>query len=762
MDIGFFLSLFGDPVAQEKLESADARALVSFVERYAQHVASVVEVRCREGWELVVLDFQTGRPQRSTYDVKRCERIGVRFNIHGEMPRVYMLRADFPDTDHQQLTIECEPRVICIDDRPWAEARLTWTPAELVQRVLAWFSRAIRGELHDARQPVDPVLSGSPLSFLISRRTLEDAASKDLVGVHNTDHQKTLRVMPLQDFTGSPENVDPVCAVAYCVSPEKMTRMQFAPTSLGSLAAILEERGIDLIKDLRDKLSGWLNESEAWRLQARFVVIVEMPIISPRHEQQPGTDLRAYMTEQSAGDIAVSLGIAIPDVPGSTGTVGFVRSVGIIEADQEAVNKITVQIAEIHYEFDQLLATQLTGRKAVDDRTVVMVGAGAIGSHVAGCLVREGRFSWTVIDDDILLPHNIGRHTGRNNDVTNNKANLVATSLNNVLNDCANNARPIPANLFAEEPLRIEIDAALNGADIIIDATASVLAERHLSDHSSSARRVSIFFTPSGDGAVLLVEPADRSCTLRDLEAQYLGLVTHEERLTGHLVSPEDTFVYTGACRAVTNIIPESRIMVLSGLIAGGLTNAIDVPEGVIQVWSMGEEGNVDTHIFSPSHVSRQEVAGWEVTVDAGVVEGIMAKRADCLPNETGGILFGVVDIPGKRIHIVHGGSAPPDSEQTSTGFVRGTAGVQEHIDRTFEETRGQVRYVGEWHSHPPRVAPVPSRTDLLQIDWLAALFDMDTLPALMLIAGDHSYSIILANMVADNADAPEIAGYSP
>ena len=42
--------------------------------------------------------------------------------------------------------------------------------------------------------------------------------------------------------------------------------------------------------------------------------------------------------------------------------------------------------------------------------------------------------------------------------------------------------------------------------------------------------------------------------------------------------------------------------------------------------------------------------------------------------------------------------------------------------------------YVGEWHSHPPRATPLPSRTDLRQIDWLAALFDMDSQPALMLI----------------------------
>ena len=85
------------------------------------------------------------------------------------MPFVVMHRDEFPDTEHQQLVPEGHPAVICIDDRPWAEALLTWTPTELIERILTWFRRAARGELHDARQPLDPVLLGSPLSLIIPR-----------------------------------------------------------------------------------------------------------------------------------------------------------------------------------------------------------------------------------------------------------------------------------------------------------------------------------------------------------------------------------------------------------------------------------------------------------------------------------------------------------------------------------------------------------------------------------------------------------------
>ena len=95
-----------------------------------------------------------------------AERVGILFVRQDAQPLVTILRDDFPDTEHQQLVPEGCPATICIDDRPWGEARLTWTPAELVERILSWFRRAGRGELHDSRQPLDPGADGKPPQLL--------------------------------------------------------------------------------------------------------------------------------------------------------------------------------------------------------------------------------------------------------------------------------------------------------------------------------------------------------------------------------------------------------------------------------------------------------------------------------------------------------------------------------------------------------------------------------------------------------------------
>jgi tRNA A37 threonylcarbamoyladenosine dehydratase len=79
--------------------------------------------------------------------------------------------------------------------------------------------------------------------------------------------------------------------------------------------------------------------------------------------------------------------------------------------DQRALDAIPIEVADVHIEFDQERAAELAGLPQADARKVILVGAGTIGSQTAMIIAREGRFSWTVVDDDRLLPHNLARHS---------------------------------------------------------------------------------------------------------------------------------------------------------------------------------------------------------------------------------------------------------------------------------------------------------------------------------------------------------------
>ena len=743
-----WLAGFDALVCGSALRNPSAAALVGFVNRYAGTVATFVEARRRGKHELVVLDIRTGAPQAPVYPIRRTERVGILFVREGSMPFVAMLRDDFPDTEHQQLVPEGHPAVICIDDRPWAEALLTWTPTELIGRILVWFRRAARGELHDARQPLDPVLLGSPLSFIIARSILATDAAEDLIAEHDLKQATILRIKRVADIGKITKGLEPICIATYRVQPERMQRLRYAPVTLGGLAAMLDARGIELYTDLTARFTKWLSEGEtaAWRINARFAIIVEMPIMSPRGEQQKGVDLRAFVSEQSAGDIATALGVALKTEAKDQGSkVGYVKRLGHPAIGRQAVDAIVVQAAEVHFEFERDLATRLAGRSAPDTRKAVLFGAGAIGSHLADYLVREGRFHWTVIDDDRLLPHNLARHIARNDQTSRHKAVILADYLNATLAGEGAVAQPVSANLFADGEQGAAIGEALAEADLIIDATASVPASRFLSDHKAQARRLSTFFNPSGEAAILLAEPVGRALTLRDLEAQYLGLVLRTGRLADHLGRLAETVAYTGACRAITNRIPQSRVSVLAGLAAAGVGNAADGTEAVISIWTLTSNDEVTLDSVPAELVSHYRAHRWQITINGGLAARIRAMRDARLPSETGGMLFGLVDIPAKSIHLVDASPAPPDSKERPGGFIRGTQGVEALMEKVRRKTAGQVRYVGEWHSHPPYTSARPSPVDARQIDWLAALMEMDSMPALMLIAADKQIAVIFA-----------------
>ena len=747
MDVNAWFSNF-EVIAIDKLKLSTASAFVRFAERHAASNLKVVETRRYESLaELVIIDFRTGCPQRPVYPIKPMERLAVRFMSDDVMPIVYVLRSDFPDTPHQYLPVEGDPPAICIDDRDWQEARLTWTPPEFVRRILTWFERASKGELDDARQPLDPVMAQSPYMFIILRDDLEQADNIDLVFVKDNNNSilRGKRPDKLEEFER------PLfCFFIYRVEPETMKRLRYAPDNLGSLHDMLLERGINLFQDINARFLSWLNQPAVLEryVKTSFAVIVEMPIIAPDEKIKDGADLRAFIAPNNSwGDIAVNIGIAHRAPSESKSKVGYVWNFINPTPDIDAVRKIKLDSAEVHYAYDRILAADLSGQATPDERKVVIVGAGAIGSHVADCLSREGRFQWTVIDDDLLLPHNLARHIGQNYHITAGKAVLVAGAVASKFEGADPAAKYIVAKAIAdnEEKTEQQISKALNEADIIIDATASVAAGRYLSDHPSKARRVSVFFNPKGTAGILLTEPENRHLTLRDLEAQLFSLMGREDELANLLAPPEEVVAYTGGCRAITNRMPESNVMTLSGLIAHGIGVAVNQPGPVMNTWSLSPSGAVK-FIESTCEAMKCFHAGdWRICADSRLIQRVLKMRNEKLPNETGGVMTGVFDIPAKCIHLTDAAPAPADSKESPNGFTRGSAGVLEYLEEVSERTNGQVCYVGEWHSHPSCVPTYPSAIDLEQIDWLSTLFDSYSSPTLMLIAGDKDVRIILA-----------------
>lgn len=189
---------------------------------------------------------------------------------------------------------------------------------------------------------------------------------------------------------------------------------------------------------------------------------------------------------------------------------------------------------------------------------------------------------------------------------------------------------------------------------------------------------------------MLLVQDREGKVDHRALEAAYYGLILTKAQLADHLSQSANAIPYAGACRSVTNRIPAARAVALSGLAAMGLSKAIDRDEALVQVWSLADSGAIGIcarHVEPP----RLHPSLWRIFIDPDVERRLRSMRAEHLPNETGGVLMGVVDVAAMRIDVVDAWDQPPDSRGSAALFERGTGGLKQRVFDVMERTLDQV-----------------------------------------------------------------------
>lgn len=721
-----------------------AREAAAFVASGAIPGVALVEARHTAGGSHVALhlDIEVERPQDLACDIRAVEPVAVVFGAGGHAPSVLALRADFPDTMHQNAIPSGFPRSLCVDDRPWAEAQLTFTVADFIRRIQLWLAKAAKGELHDPAQPLEPLFFGSALKILVPRAALaerEDPA--ELIGFAHPDNPDIVVTRLVGKDVRADGHPNGFVVVPLRAAPQQTGRLRQSPATLAALAAELAQCGVDLGAEIARRVIAWagLQKDDLRRLSSRLAIIAAFPVEGA--DGKTADDLRAFVTESTAGEVGAALGVIERNVSDVGSGSGYVRLIGVKE--HKPVPALDIVPAEVHLDFSRDLGAAIGGQEAPDTRAAVMIGAGSLGSQVAVNLAREGRFQWTLVDNDALLPHNLARHALFSSDVGLPKAIAVARRMHGLLDEPIGH---LACNVLApSDNLKEALADRLKAADIILDASASIAVSRYVADlPDASGRRLSLFFNPAGTAVVLLSEGTGRDVTLRDLESQYHRILRTEAALADHLQPRARGLRYSGSCRAVTNRISASQAALLSAIAARGITAALKEDDAAIRIWSVSDESEVRLHLRRAAEVKRVTLGDWIVTYDTNVEAEVAALRDRNLPRETGGVLLGISDTSRRSIHIVSALPQPDDSQGSVTRFERGVAGLQEVVAAAAEASLHQVRYVGEWHSHPAGSSTMPSTIDLSQLCWLTEELENEGLPALMAIAGDHGAITLL------------------
>jgi len=731
-----YVEPLGIIVKRENLTIPKARTLADALAEGSIQFAAFLECHIHEDSEIVIFEIEVEVPQLVKNAINSRERIAVVFKKpDNSIPEVLALRADFPKVPHLNLRDSEFPRSLCLYEEQYRDLKRRWTAPRFVERIRQWFALTAKGKLHQDDQPLEPILLGSCGNILLPHDLLnkDDKDLPDQIFLTATDKSCAFFIAHRNQPTVITSLS--ISASIHRCPPKQHGIIHSRPKSLSELAEILKGGDFSLLDDLRKRLKHWFNNDliDKKNLKSSFVLIILCPKTRAERTTTESTDIWAFAVDDTLKEVGIKIGLW--ETQPQSGDLGLLVPTDTTKCGED------IQIDPLNpcFELTRKLAANLNGFPETEELSITAIGAGALGSQVVMNLARTGFGRWILIDNDRLMPHNLARHALNAWHLGLPKSLTLSYEANQICRD-QNLFRAIPVDIFCPEKNKSDVDKALTGSNIILDMSASVTVARHITlNIESSARRVSLFLTPTGNDLVLLAENSDRSIRLDALEMQYYRAIIEEDRLKGHFAPPEGRRRYGQSCRDITSTLPQHFVALHAAIGGRTFREVCQTDIAHIKIWRADEKGNVNFIDVGISPVICHQVNDWIICADEKLISKLSRLRLDKLPNETGGVLLGSFDLERQIIYIVDTIPSPQDSQEWPTLYIRGSQGLKRKVDNVAQQTDGMLEYIGEWHSHPNNTDTKPSGDDVQVFSWLTERMDLDGLPALMMIVGQNN-----------------------
>lgn len=736
----FFEANFPGEVAGKSLSHPAAAAMARLLDSGAYSGATLCTCRQARGQavnpELLIVDVEVALGQRATVnDIRSVERIGIAYGRPDILPAVYPLRDDFPvEVPHLNLAGRGMPRSLCLFDMPPEEALRLSTPFVLIERVRFWMRETAYGRLHGDDQPLDPVFLGAAIQLILPHGM--DEQIDMFLAFRRSDRDDAPVIL-------SPVDKDQMAGVrgmsVIVIETKSLPhgRLREVPVNVAELIEAYRERGIDLVPAFITTLRAWLPKPHWKQLSDRNCLIILRTPLEREPGRVDGLATKAFFTDCKAGELAERLG-AFHEASGFVGVLLTQPPIDI-----ETLRKLALAPMDVYRPFDRAMALSASGVGESPNATkrVLLVGAGALGSQIALTAARMGLGSWTIVDADYLLPHNMARHALSHFHVGRPKADALAYEIRGLLGEGA--ASSLVAGI-EDSPGDV-----LSSAEMVIDTSASVPAARWIATASTHlGRTCSAFLNPTGTDLVLLVEGEGRRPRLDHVEMSYYWALASGEGPEGHLSSGKIGLFPSGGCRRASLAISQADIGALAPLAVKRLLQYPLPARGLVEILTLTSANDA---VFSHGSAvySETDLGGWTLAVSGDVLDGIVADRKAADGLETGGILVGTWDRVRRRVYVVGRYAPPPDSLAGPTSFVRGAEGVYQTLETVERLTAGNLTYIGEWHTHPIGYGSQPSADDRTLLRWIGDVLIFSDVPAIMLIAGADGVRAILGRSEA-------------
>ena len=614
---------------------------------------------------------------------------------------------------------------------------MRWTAMTFLESIRRWLTLTARSELHQEDQPLEPLMLSSGYRLVIPHNLYSGTDSEGALLRVTQGCGGVLLATQIKESSDTDKSETQFLGLVRTAPTVEHGVITYTPSTLAELAKLTQDMGFDIIESIGKRLRTFEDKV----LRKRLIVLVRFPK-SRRSRGRPETmECKAFITRENVLQVGKDIGLW--DIINGT------RAVLLVRDKSFQGGETSVEVANVTPSLSLELAAIFNGQHERSDSKIVAIGAGALGSQVAMNLARSAFGSWTVVDEDVFMPHNATRHTLGRYHVGFWKAEQLAAQMNSISDD-DEIARGIATNLL--EPAdshRNEIQMCLSEAGVILDMSASIAVSRHLAYIDSPARRISLFVNPRGSDLVMLAEDKGRMEQLDNLEMLYYWALTKNTSLSDHLHQVSGKVRYGYSCRDVSSRIPQEFVGTIAGIAAGAIRQVLSTRSASIRLWRCNPADlSVSALEFRRETFLFQQQGTWSIRIAPSALTEIHSLRRNRLPHETGGVLVGSVDNDRKVVYVVGVIPSPPDSTEWPTCYIRGCEGLKAEVERILHVTGGNLTYVGEWHSHPADHETLPSNDDRQVFSWIRNQLVMEGQPPVMLIAGEGNQAHLFVDKV--------------
>jgi len=677
--------------------------------RTAQFESNIKIKECRtnsKGDEIIIMSFGAlSIPDEPVFPILKEENVAIKcYKEDLILPSVFALRKDFPiGLPHSNAMSYAHPVSLCVSDVPFSDYRLQFSAYDFLQSIKRWFDLNSIGELHEPDRPLEVFYSSHIIATIKNLRNW---------GSFGRFHMASKN-------TGILEYVECENATHYVFpfrADEVLSNgMAEIPQIIGDLNRITICEG----KPLLNVIESLFYSTQALKINLPLLLPI---LISQKRAiglDAESTELFFIVLKKKICDIALQSKKQSHD---SFRKWLYSQQIDIVMT----IPPVSRELNALSNGFGDLF------------KKVSFIGAGTLGGNIIDHFIRQGvSEKIVIIDDDYLLPHNVARHVLSPEYIMQSKAKA--------LKDIYRSIEYQKVDSIDKDVLLFnnhDKQRAFDNTDLIIDASTSIAVERTLAlDNgygNGNARRSSVFLNPKGTELVLLYEDKERKYRLDLLEMNYYRILIVDERFKNHLSVSEKQRTNSFSCRAESSIIDYDNVGLLASIASQQLKKLYATNDAKIGIWRVCADDSTIEHVNIPlSDWQSFDIKGVRVYIINDVISTMKEQRLSSGVLETGGVFFGCYDKDREIIYVLYSHPAPADSKHETTSFVRGCDGLKEVRDSINLKTYYQVRYLGEWHSHPSG-SNSSSTMDKRQFDEMSKNHLAQDIPFVQAIIGDN------------------------